>query len=147
MDRDSKTIAIGNMAVIDRSELSFSASRSAGPGGQNVNKLNTRVMLLFDVSASQNLTEPQKSRILKKLTTRINKQGILRLVSQSQRTQLANRQIAIERLVELLRDALTKRPPRRSTRPTYASQLRRFDRKKQRSALKRQRRTVDPESQ
>ena len=124
---------------IDESELLFKASRSSGPGGQNVNKLNTRVTLLFDVVGSSGLSDEQKHRVLQSLSTRIDKQGVLRVVSQRFRTQAANRQAAIERFVQLLADVLAPRPVRRKTKMPAGARQRRLDDKKHRSRLKQQR--------
>lgn len=124
---------------IDESELLFKASRSGGPGGQNVNKLNTRVTLLFDVVGSSGLSDEQKQRVLQSLSTRIDKQGVLRVVSQRFRAQAANRQAAIERFVGLLADVLAPRPVRRKTKAPAGARQRRLDDKKHRSRVKQQR--------
>ena len=81
---------------IDDSELVFTASRSAGPGGQNVNKVNTRVTLSLDLEASEALNEAQKAKVRERLATRINKSGVLSVSSQKERTQAANRRAATE---------------------------------------------------
>jgi len=106
------------------SELSFTASRSSGPGGQNVNKVNTRVTLWFDVLNSPSLSGHQKELIWNRLPTRINKEGVLRIVSQKHRTQAANRDTAIERLALLLRESLQEALPRRETKIPKASKER-----------------------
>jgi ribosome-associated protein len=87
---------------IAENELVFRASRSSGPGGQNVNKLSTRVTVLFNVMNCRSLSEEQKKLILKRLSKRISKDGLIKVVSQRHRSQKANRQAATERLVELL---------------------------------------------
>lgn len=124
---------------ISESELLFKASRSSGPGGQNVNKLNTRMTLLFDVTGSPGLSDDQKRRVLSALSTRIDKQGVLRVVSQRFRTQEANRQAAIDRFVELLADTLVPRPVRKNTKVPAGARERRLEDKKRRSRLKQQR--------
>jgi ribosome-associated protein len=126
--------------AIPEGELTFTASRSGGPGGQNVNKVATKVTLLFDVSGSQNLSSAQRVRIRERLATRIGRDGVLRVVSQRHRTQAANRAAALERFVELLRVALAEEPPRVPTRPTRGAKERRVASKKLRGRLK-QRRT------
>ena len=126
--------------VIPESELEIQRTRSGGPGGQNVNKVNTRVELFFDVAGSAVLSRDQKARIRRLLATRISKQGVLRVVSQAERTQARNMARARERLVELLQEALKRQARRRATRPTRASRQKRVDTKKQRGAVKRQRR-------
>jgi len=119
--------------------LSFRFSRSSGPGGQNVNKLNTRVTLLFDVTNCPALSDMQKKRVLGKLATRANKKGLIRVISQRHRTQKANRNAAVEKLINLLTSALAKRPTRHKTKiPKYAKSKRLED-KKHRSLLKKQR--------
>jgi ribosome-associated protein len=120
-------------------ELSFVASRSSGPGGQNVNKVSTRVTVLLDVAASPALTDEQKHRIRERLATRISAAGVLRVSSQRERSQSANREAAEARLIELLRDALASLPPRRPTRVPRAARERRISAKKLHGARKRDR--------
>jgi ribosome-associated protein len=124
---------------IPQDELGFRASRSSGPGGQNVNKLNTRMTLLFDVSASPSLSEAQKRRLRSKLSTRIDKQGVLRVVAQCHRSQEANRRAATERFQALMRDALKRKPPRKKTRVPARAREKRLREKRQRSLLKQER--------
>ena len=121
---------------IPTSELRMQRSRSTGPGGQNVNKLETRVTLLFDVAGSPTLTPSQRDRILATLRTRITKDGVLRVTSQRHRTQGANREAATERFVALLQQALRPVKSRKPTKPTRASKTRRLDAKKQRGSIK-----------
>ncbi len=127
-----------NISIRD-DELIFKASRSAGPGGQNVNKVNTRITLFFDVANCKSFSDIQKRRILSRLATRADKNGLLRVVSQRFRTQNANRRAAVERLQQLLADALKTRAVRKKTRIPYAAKQRRLEQKKRRSLLKRQR--------
>ena len=127
-----------NISIRD-DELFFKASRSAGPGGQNVNKVNTRITLLFDVANCDSFSDMQKRRILSRLATRSDKNGLLRVVSQRFRTQSANRRAAVERLQQLLADALKTRPIRKKTRIPFAAKKRRLEQKKQRSQLKQRR--------
>jgi len=124
-------------------EITFRASRSSGPGGQNVNKVNTRVTLSFDVVESPTLGPQQKVRILERLATRISKDGVLQVVSQRHRTQAGNRQAALERFVELLRMALAREAPRVPTRPTRMATERRVASKKLRARVKEFRRRPD----
>ena len=119
--------------------LGFRFSRSSGPGGQNVNKLNTRVMLLFDVARCTTLSDIQKKRILSKLATRANKKDVIRVISQRFRTQKANRNAAVEKLIDLLTSALTRKPPRRKTKIPRHTKIKRLEDKKRRSLLKKQR--------
>ncbi len=132
-------IQVNQTVKILQDELTFSASRSGGPGGQNVNKVNTRVTLRFDVAGSPSLSADQKQTLLARLPGRITREGILQITSQQHRSQAANRQAAVERLVEMLRKALARPKPRRKTRATYASKQRRLETKRRRSDLKRHR--------
>lgn len=136
-------IEITDKISVSEDGLEFRSSRSSGPGGQNVNKVNTRVTLFFDVAHCESLSRAQKRRILKKLATRVDKRGVLRVVAQKHRSQKANREVAIERLRELLAGALKKKPPRKKTKvPRWADEKRLRD-KKQRGLLKRQRAKKD----
>lgn len=122
--------------VIPDEELRFTASRSGGPGGQNVNKVNSRVTLLFDVDGSRVLTVDQKARLRERLAGRISSAGLLRVVSQRHRTQAANRRAAQQRFEDVLRQALTDDPPRVATRPSPAARQRRLLHKVRRARLK-----------
>ena len=128
---------------IDEGSLVFKTSRSGGPGGQNVNKVNTRVTLLFDVAGCEKLSDIQKRRILTRLSTRADKNGVIRVVSQKFRTQKANRNAAVERLQQLLKDALKTKPVRKKTKVPKRARLRRLEEKKRRGMLKRQRAEKD----
>ncbi|HVR44830.1 MAG TPA: alternative ribosome rescue aminoacyl-tRNA hydrolase ArfB [Thermoanaerobaculia bacterium] len=123
------------LAIPDQ-ELRYVASRSGGPGGQNVNKVNSRITLLFDVAASPTLDAAQKEKISARLRSRINRDGILQVSSQRHRDQGMNRAAALERFIELLRDAVTDAPPRRKTRTPRAAKRRRIEEKKKRGMLK-----------
>ena len=111
-------------------ELIISASRSSGPGGQNVNKVSTKIELRFNVAESILLDEEEKEIISHKLTARINNVGELIIVSQSERTQLQNKENALEKFYTLLEKALLPVRKRKPTKPSYASKLRRLDHKK-----------------
>ena len=132
-------IEITDNISIREDELIFKASRSAGPGGQNVNKVNTRITLFFDVANCESFSDVQKRRILFRLATRADKNGLVRVVSQKYRTQKANRRATIERLQQLLAEALKTRPVRKKTKIPYAAKQRRLEEKRRRSLLKRQR--------
>ncbi len=130
---------------LPRAELAFRASRSGGPGGQHVNTSSTRVELLWNVAASPTLTEPQRARILEKLANRINSEGELLLAASESRSQHQNREAAVERLADLLREALHVPKARRKTRPPRAAHERRLESKKRRSETKRLRGPVGNE--
>lgn len=132
-------IKITDDIFIREDELVFKASRSRGPGGQNVNKVNTRITVLFDVANCRGLSDEHKRRILKRLATRADKQGRVRVVSQRYRSQKANRRAAVERLQELLIAVLKTRRVRKKTKVPYAVKRRRLEEKKRRSILKQQR--------
>jgi ribosome-associated protein len=125
---------------IPRDELQFRATRAGGPGGQNVNKVASRVELLWDFSASSSLDDVLKHRIATKLARRLDAEGRLRIVATEERSQLRNREVAEERLVELLVAALRVPKKRKATKPTAASKERRLRQKRQRSDTKRARR-------
>jgi len=136
-------IEITGDIYIHKDEMAFRASRSAGPGGQNVNKVNTRITLLFDVAASPSLSDRQKQLILSRLSTRIDKNGLLHVASQKFRTQKANRNAAIGKFQKLLVNALKIRPVRKKTRIPFTARQKRLEEKKKRSRLKRQRADKD----
>jgi len=124
---------------IPESELHFSASRSGGPGGQNVNKVSSRVTIMFNVEQSSALSEDQKHAIMRKLASRINKDGVLRVVSQRTRSQDLNRTDAIGRFTVLIRQALTPEVPRVKTRIPGAAHQRRIEQKRKKGSMKRER--------
>jgi len=132
-------IQVTDTLFIHEDELTFTASRSSGPGGQHVNKVSTRMTLLFNVVASPNLSAEQKQRICSRLSTRVSKEGVLRIISQRHRSQVANRDATVERFGELLKGALTDLPPRKKTTISKNARQRRLDEKKQHSLKKKQR--------
>jgi len=129
-------INITEKVSIPLNELRFTASRSSGPGGQNVNKVNTRMTLWFDVADSPSLSDRQKELIRNHLPTRINKSGVLRVVSQKHRTQVSNRDEAVKRFASLLGESLQEALPRRKRAVPMAARERRLDEKKHRSRIK-----------
>jgi len=139
-------VHITNTVSISMSELRFRFARSSGPGGQHVNRSATQVELLFDVANSPSLNEMQRQRVLRKLRSRIDKEGTLHLVSQETRSQLRNREEVVERFQELMREALHVPKRRWPTRPTRAARERRLEEKRRRSEAKRSRRPVQPDS-
>ena len=118
------------------SEVTFSASRGGGPGGQNVNKVSTKVELRFDVNDSKTLTETQKQQLLSKLKNRITVSAQLILTSSAERTQWRNREKVTQKFFELIEKALTPPKKRIKTKPTKASKLKRIENKKKQGQKK-----------
>ena len=135
MERES--IRVTRSVAIPRSEIELRFSRSSGPGGQHAQRTETRVEALFDVEASTALTPAQKRRVVARAGP------LLRAVAQDERSQWRNRELATERLVESLRQALKVERRRRPTKPTKASGERRLEAKRRRSDTKRLRRPPD----
>lgn len=129
-------LRINDQTNIAESELQFSFARSSGPGGQNVNKVSSRVTLIFDLENSPSLSVIQKDLIRNALKTRINKNGILRIIVQCHRSQDANRKIAIERFVQLLSATLKKQKPRIETKVSKTVKQKRLEGKRHRSQIK-----------
>jgi len=121
---------------IDDDDLRFEFARSSGPGGQNVNKVETKVRLLFDLQGSRSLSSEQLILIEERLATRITKAGILHVSSQRHRTREANRRATIERFVDLLAEALEEDEPRVRTRVPRVQRKRRLESKRRRSKKK-----------
>jgi ribosome-associated protein len=139
------TDASGVTILNDRdfiNELHFTASRSSGPGGQNVNKVNTRVELRFHVASSLLLLEEEKALLLEKLSKKINSEGELILVSQTERSQLKNKKKVIERFYAMLTRALTLRKKRKATRPSQASKEERLETKRKQAEKKERRKSL-----
>jgi ribosome-associated protein len=121
-------------------ELRFRTSRSGGPGGQSVNKTETRVEVMFDIAASNALSEEQKEIVKIKLGTRISGSGIISIAVSEKRGQLENKNLAIERLHTLVEEALTPEKKRIASKPSKASKTRRIESKNRRSEVKSSRR-------
>ena len=130
-------IVISHSLKIPSAELQFKTSRSGGPGGQNVNKLETRVELLFDVANSQCITNYVRQRLLNNLISQLDSSGILHVVAQDTRSQWKNKQLAIERFADLIKSALIVRKKRIATKPTQTAREVRLRTKKVRSQIKR----------
>lgn len=126
-----------------RKEIEYQASLSSGKGGQNVNKVNTKVELRFDIDQSEVLSEDEKNKIKEKLYTRINKGGILILSSQTERSQLKNKEIVFLRFIELLQKAIKPVKKRKATKPTKASKLKRLEEKAKQAEKKSSRKNID----
>jgi ribosome-associated protein len=136
----SEMIQINERVSIPKKELKFSFSRSPGPGGQHVNTTATRVTVFFNVEKTRSLTELQKMVVKGKLRRRMDKQGVLRISVHDFRSQIRNRQLAVDRFVELMREALQTVSRRKSTMPTLGSLHRGKKVKQRRSQVKRMRR-------
>lgn len=127
--------------AIPRSELEYRASRSGGAGGQHVNTSSTRVELLWNLRTTSALDDETRSRVATKLSSRLDSEGVLRVVSSVRRSQVQNREAAEARLVELVRAAMVVPKTRKPTKPSRAAKQTRLDAKRKRSDTKRQRRT------
>ncbi|MDH3290673.1 MAG: alternative ribosome rescue aminoacyl-tRNA hydrolase ArfB [Gemmatimonadota bacterium] len=131
--------------AIPTEELQFRATRSGGPGGQHVNTSSTRVEVRWSVAMSPSLTDRQRERLLRRLGSRIDRNGVLRVVAAARRSQYQNRQAALERLQEIVEGALTEPKPRKQTTVSRAARRARLEAKRRRAATKRDRRQVDPD--
>jgi len=131
-------IVMAGLEIPD-AELEFVASRSGGPGGQNVNKVSSRVTLRFDLERTTAVSAEQRARIRRKLSSRINKDGVLQVSSQRTRSQDLNREDVIQRFGELLRMALREEKPRVETKATRSSKEERLREKRKRTEVKRTR--------
>jgi ribosome-associated protein len=130
----SESIRVTKSVVVPLAEIELRTSRSSGPGGQHAQKSETRVEAVFDVEASSALSDTQKKRVIGKVGP------VIRAVAQDERSQLRNRELAIERLTDALREALRVPRKRVPTKPSKASKERRLDEKRRRGAVKRLRR-------
>jgi ribosome-associated protein len=128
---DGDAIRVNGSLALPRGEVELRFSRSSGPGGQHAQRNETRVEAVFDVDASETLTATQKERIRERIGP------VVRALAQDERSQSRNRELALERLAEQLREALRVRRPRRATKPTRASKERRLDEKRKRGETKR----------
>jgi ribosome-associated protein len=130
-DMAGESIRVTRTVVLPLSDVEFRTSRSSGPGGQHAQKTETRVEAVFDVERSQALSDAQKRRV-------VNRAGpVLRAIAQDERSQARNRELALERLVAQLREALRVPRKRRPTKPSQAAVERRLEEKRRRSRLKR----------
>ena len=137
---DAAALEVSPELRIPLVELEFRASRSGGPGGQHVNTSSTRVELTWDVAGSPSLTPAQRDRLLRRLASRLDGTGRLRLVSSASRSQLRNREDATERLRAIVAEGLVVPKPRKRTKPSRAAKAARLEGKRRRAATKRDRR-------
>ncbi len=129
--------------TIPSSELRFRTARSGGPGGQHVNKTSTKVEVLWNVARSESLSDTQRELLLTKLSTRIDARGLLRVASTDSRSQLQNRETAVDRINEIVRNALRVPKPRKKTRPPKRAVEGRLAEKKKRAEKKERRKNVE----
>jgi ribosome-associated protein len=135
----SDGLEVTEEVAIPRDELSIRASRSGGAGGQHVNTSSTRIELLWNIAATRALPDGVREGVLRRLASRTNAEGFIRIVSSEHRSQLRNREAAEERLVKMVRAALTVPRARRKTAPTRASKEKRLEAKKRRAEIKKRR--------
>jgi len=129
-------IPVTEHIAIEDDEVVCRATRASGPGGQHVNKTSSAIELRFDVRNSPSLPEDVKARLERLAGSRLTQEGVLVLFAEAHRSQFMNRQDAQDRLVTLIRQATHKPKPRKKTKPTYASKLRRLEGKAKRSGVK-----------
>jgi len=139
-------IRVNAQIELDEREIQEDFVRASGPGGQNVNKVSTAVQLRFDVARSPSLPDPVRVRLIALAGRRVTQDGVLIIEAERFRSQRRNRDDALERLIELIREACEVDKPRRPTRPTLASRKRRLDSKQRRGETKKLR-TVKPGSE
>jgi ribosome-associated protein len=135
-------IVINARVRVPFSELAFRASRASGPGGQNVNKTESAIELLFDLAHTSALTDDERRRAQGKLAAHVDSDGVMHVESQSERSQLRNREEAIRKFAQLLREALVIPKQRRKTKPTRSSIEARLQTKKRTGDIKRHRRSM-----
>ena len=131
--------------IVPLNEIEFRFSRSTGPGGQNVNKVSTRVELLFNLHRSASLTDAKKRKIAERMKSRIDGEGIIHVTAQESRSQWRNREEALQKFADLLRAALVRHRERISTKPTLKSRERKATDKRLLSRKKSLRRRIDDE--
>lgn len=129
-------LIINDQLTIPAQELEITASRSSGPGGQHVNKTDTRIQVRWNLIDSVCLNDLQRGRLERNLATRLTESGDLLIACDTNRSQRRNREEALQRLAALVRDALIPPKPRKKTRPSRASREKRLQEKKQRSQIK-----------
>lgn len=143
---DDDWIEVTSALRIPRSELVLRASRSGGPGGQHVNTSSTRIELTWDVAGSLSLADATRAWLLRRLATRLDTTGQLRLVAQEERSQLRNREAVLQRFRELVARAMVVPKTRKPTKPSKAAKRARRDDKTRRAAIKKERKRQDDDS-
>ncbi|WP_170134467.1 alternative ribosome rescue aminoacyl-tRNA hydrolase ArfB [Echinicola strongylocentroti] len=123
-------------------EVTFKTAKSGGPGGQNVNKVNTKVQLVFDVRSSQILTEEEKDKVLEQLGTKLNADGHIQVVVQESRSQLQNKTLALQKFGQLISKVFVRKKKRKPTKPTKSAVKKRLDNKKRKGEKKQWRRKL-----
>ena len=139
-DADDGALAVNASVAIPRAELETRASRAGGPGGQHVNTSSTRVEVRWNVRRSAALTDEQRARLEERLASRLDSEGMLRVVAADSRSQRQNRERAEQRLADLVRRALVVPKRRKATKPSRAARQARLDEKRKKSGKKAQRR-------
>src|SRR5687767_3606895 len=139
------SLVVNESVAIPRSELDVRVSRSSGAGGQHVNKTSSRVEIFWNIPSSRAVSDTERSRLMSKLASKLTTEGSIRVVASDMRSQSRNRELAEERLAELVRRALVIPKKRRATKPTRASREARLEEKKRQSRKKldRQRKSFD----
>src|SRR5687767_4688874 len=135
----ASSLVVNESVAIPRSELDVRVSRSSGAGGQHVNKTSSRVEIFWNIPSSRAVSEEERSRLMTKLASKLTTEGSIRVVASDMRSQSRNRELAEERLTELVRRALVIPKKRRPTRPTKASKEARLEEKKRRAKKKSER--------
>lgn len=138
-------IRITRSIAIDDKEIKMDFIHASGPGGQNVNKVATAVQLRFDIKNSPSLSNDICERLIRLAGRRVSREGVLVIQARRFRSQERNRQDAIDRLVKLIKEAVKRPSPRRSTKPTRASKERRLNTKRQRADIKQLRQRISPQ--
>ena len=138
MSADEGSLRVSDELSIPLAEIELRASRSSGPGGQHANVTSSRIEAVFDVEASESLSDAQRRRLLEKLGGRVTS------VAQDARSQARNRELALERLASKLADGVRRPKKRRPTRPGRAARERRLEQKRRTSERKAKRRRIDP---